>query len=305
MGCTVSRTIATTDLLNVALFVPVAEERSFRKAARRLGRSASSLSDAVRSLEAAIGASLLTRTTRSVTVTDAGRELLARARPALQELASAFDELRSTDGQRVGTLRLNVPTIVARTFLPALATRFMQQHPGIRLEVVAQDEFIDVLGAGYDAGVRYEESLARDLVALPLGPRRQHFTACAAPGYLQVNGQPCHPDELTRHELIQHRFASGAVAVWEFQRCGRTIKVQPDGRIVSSNLEMELAAARAGLGILYAFDELVREDIQRGVLVPLLSDWSISFTGPKLYYARRQVSPALRCFIEFLKSSAA
>jgi DNA-binding transcriptional LysR family regulator len=294
--------MADPDLSDLAIFSAVAEARSFRGAAKLRGTSASSMSDAVRRLESAIGARLLNRTTRSVTLTEAGQRLLDRTRPALDEIAAAAEAVRDSASGPTGTLKLNVPVIVARVVLPPIATRFLAAHPGIRLEVLAQDNFIDVLAAGFDAGVRYEESLARDMIAVPIGPRRQRFVAAASPAYLAAHGRPEHPDELVGHQMIGHRFASGVLGTWEFEREGRIVRVRPEGRLVASSLELERAAAIAGLGIINTFEEALSDALASGALVPVLSDWWQEFSGPMLYYpSRRHMPPPLRAFVDFLK----
>ena len=182
--------MASPDLADLDAFAAVARARGFRGAAARRGVSASSLSEAVRRLEARLGVRLLNRSTRSVTPTEAGARLLERLGPALAEVAAALDSVGGTDGSASGTLRLNVPTIVARHVLPPLVGPFLLAHPGIRLEVSADDSFVDVLAAGCDAGIRYEERVERDMIAVPIGPRRQRFVTAAAPAYLAARGAP-------------------------------------------------------------------------------------------------------------------
>src|SRR5579859_4890740 len=176
--------MAEIDLSDLDAFAAVARARSFRGAASLRGVAASSLSEAVRRLEARLGMRLLNRTTRSVTPTEAGQRLLERLTPALGEVAAAVDAVNDFRETPSGTLRLNVPTIVAYAILPDIAGRFLAAHPGITLEVTAQDDFIDVLAAGYDAGIRYGERLERDMIAVPIGPRTQRFVVAAAPAYL-------------------------------------------------------------------------------------------------------------------------
>lgn len=291
------------DLGDAALFAAVADAGGFRVAAEKQGRSASSLSDAVRRLEERLGVRLLNRTTRSVTPTEAGAALLARLRPALAEIASAFDGVGGDDERPTGTLRLNVPTIVARRILPPIATAFLKRHPGVRLEVSAEDSFVDVLAAGFDAGVRYEERVALDMIAIPIGPRRQRFVAAAAPAYLKARGTPEHPRDLVRHDRIGHRFAgSGVLPAWEFERGAETIRVPPEGPLVASALELETAAAVAGLGVIYTFEDFLADDLASGALTPILAHWWVSFSGPQLYYqSRRHMPPPLRAFVDFVK----
>ena len=189
------------------------------------GVSASALSEAIRRLEARLGVRLLNRTTRSVTPTEAGAAA-ARAAGARARARSPARSMRSTISATAptGTLRLNVPTGVATTVLPPIVARFLAAHPGITLEVTADDTFIDVLAAGFDAGIRYDERLEHDMIAVPIGPRAQHFALAAAPAYLAGHGTPKHPRDLLNHACIRHRFASGVLAAWEFERGG---KVRP------------------------------------------------------------------------------
>ena len=298
--------VSDPDLADLQAFAAVAEARSFRAAAARRGVSPSALSEAVRRVEARLGVRLLNRTTRSVTATEAGTRLLERLAPALREVAAALDGLNDLRGagEVRGTLRLNVPTIVARLVLPPIATRFLARHPGVRLEVVAEDGFTDVLAAGFDAGVRYEERLAQDMIAVPLGPRVQRFVTAAAPSYVAARGMPAHPTELLAHACIRHRFQSGVTGIWEFERGAETLRLQPDGPLVASTLDLEVAAALAGLGIIHTFDGVLDPLIEEGRLVRLLPDWSPAFSGPFLYYAgRRHLPGPLRAFIAFLKDT--
>jgi DNA-binding transcriptional LysR family regulator len=291
------------ELTDIAAFVAVAEVLSFRKAAQLRGGSASSLSDAVRRLEAAMGTPLMRRTTRSVSLTEAGQQVLLRVRPALAEIWAAADTVKSSLDEPKGTLRLNVPTIAARSFLPSLINRFLANHPSIHLEVVVDDNFSDVLASGFDAGIRYVESLARDMVAIPIGPPRQRFVAAASRSYLLERGVPGHPDELIHHDLIGHRFLSGAVFAWVFEKEGKTIKIRPDGRLISSSIRLQLSAVRAGLGITYLFEEDIGPDIARGEVVPVLSDWWDAFPGPSLYFSGHgPMSNLLRVFVDFVKN---
>lgn len=292
------------DLSDLSAFMAVTEVRSFRAAARLRGVSASALSEAIRRLEARLGVRLLNRTTRSVTVTEAGQRLIERLGPALGEIAGALDAVNSFRDSPTGTLRLNVPTIVAMHVLPPIVTRFLAAHPGITLEVVSNDTFIDVLAAGFDAGIRYDERLERDMIAVPIGPRTQHFVAAASPAYFDTHGRPEHPRDLLEHACIGHRFASGVLAAWNFVRGDEQVRFTPKGPLVASVIELEVAAATAGLGVIHTFDEFLRPQLDSGALVPVLEDWWEHFSGPFLYYQSRTHMPApLRAFIDFIKAS--
>jgi DNA-binding transcriptional LysR family regulator len=297
--------MAEVDLADLDAFTAVARQRSFRGAAMLQGVSASTLSEAVRRLETRLGVRLLNRTTRSVTLTEAGARLLERLVPALGEVSAALDAVNGFRDSPMGTLRLNVPGIVARLILPPIGEGFLKAHPGITLEVVAEDSFIDVLAAGFDAGVRYDERLEQDMIAVPIGPRRQRFVAAAAPAYLAARGQPQHPKDLLGHACIRHRFASGVIHPWEFERAGEVVRISPSGPLTASNIEMELSAAIAGLGVIYGFEEILAPALAKGALVPVLEDWGQGFSGPFLYYASRHHMPApLRAFIDFIKTPA-
>ncbi|GAA5017322.1 LysR family transcriptional regulator [Massilia kyonggiensis] len=294
------------DLGDLSAFVAVARAGGFRDAARATSGSASGLSDAVRRLEAKLGVRLLNRTTRSVVPTEAGRSLLARLDPVLNEVESALDVVNGFRDTPTGTLKLNVPMSAARLVLPSIVPRFLAAYPEIRLEVIADESFVDVLAAGCDAGIRYEEKLEQDMVAVPIGPRVQRMAAAAAPGYLDRRGRPQHPRDLLDHACMRARFASGAVIRWTFERDGETITIDPPGQLlvqVGGALDLKIDAAVAGTGIVYLFEDWLRPYIERGQLEPVLEPWWPSFSGPYLYYPGRRLVPApLRAFVDFIRA---
>ena len=291
------------DLADLNAFAAVARYRSFRGAATVRGASASTLSEAVRRLETRLGVRLLNRTTRSVTPTEAGVRLLERLVPALREVAAAVDAVNGFRDTLTGTLRLNVPTAVARLILAPIVEGFLKANPGITIEITTEDSFIDVLAAGFDAGIRYEERLEQDMIAVPIGPRLQRFAAAAAPGYLAAHGRPDHPKDLLGHACIRHRFASGVTIAWEFERNGEIVRISPPGPLVATTIDLEISAAVAGLGVIKCFEGYLAPALASGALVPVLEDWWQSFSGPFLYYAGRRHIPApLRAFIDFIKS---
>jgi DNA-binding transcriptional LysR family regulator len=293
--------MAEPDLSDLKAFVAVSQARGFRQAALTRGVSPSTLSEAVRRLEQQLGVRLLNRTTRSVTPTEAGQRLFERLAPAFGEINSALDTVNLFRESPTGTLRLNVPLIAAREILPQLLSRFLAAHPGITLEISSDNNFIDILAAGYDAGIRYEERLERDMIAVPIGPRIQHFVAAAAPAYLAERGTPQHPRDLIKHACIGHRFDSGVLATWEFKRGSEVVRIDPNGPIIASEIELQRGAAVDGLGIVYTFDEFLRPVIERGELVPILEPWWQSFSGPFLYYPSRTHMPGpLRAFVDFV-----
>ena len=273
----------TLPLADLEAFAAVAELRSFRKAASLRAVSASSLSEAVRRLEARLDTRLLNRTTRSVTATEAGQRLLERVAPMLDEISGALEQVRGSDESPAGRLRLNVPTFIAREILPSIAVDFLKVYPNVTLEIEARDSFIDVFAEGFDAGIRYDESLELDMIAVPLGPRNQRFATVASPDYLSAHGTPRHPRDLLGHACIRHRFDSGRTVNWEFERDGEVIRITPNGPLIANMLETELKAALGGLGLMSSFEAIFRPHLESGALVEVLRDWQQPFSGPFLY----------------------
>jgi DNA-binding transcriptional LysR family regulator len=294
------------DLGDLSAFVAVARAGGFRDAARATSSSASGLSDAVRRLEAKLGVRLLNRTTRSVVPTEAGRSLLARLDPVLSEVDSALDVVNGFRDTPTGTLRLNVPVSAARLVLPSIVPRFLAAYPEIRLEVIAEESFVDVLAAGCDAGIRYEERLEQDMIAVPIGPRMQRIAAAAAPDYLERRGRPRHPRDLLDHVCMRARFTSGVMIRWEFERDGDKVVIDPSGPLlvqVGGAIDLAVDAAVAGTGIVYLFEDWLRPYIDRGQLEPVLEPWWPRFSGPYLYYPGRRLVPApLRAFVDFIRA---
>ncbi|CAN7743813.1 LysR family transcriptional regulator [Variovorax sp. LjRoot84] len=294
------------DLADLNAFLAVAREGGFRGAARVAGTSASRMSDAVRRLEARLGVRLLHRTTRTVAPTEAGARLLERLTPALGEVRAALDAVNGFRDRPAGRLRLNVPVSAARLVLPRIVPPFLAKYPDICLEVVAEDRFVDVLAEGCDAGIRYEERLEQDMVAVPIGPRVQRFAAAASPAYLTRCGRPAHPRELLEHACLRGRFASGAMNAWEFERDGESVKVDPKGPLIvgiGATTDLAVDAAVAGSGIVYLFEDWLRPYVDRGELEPVLERWWPSFSGPFLYFPGRQHLPApLRAFVDFARA---
>ncbi len=293
------------EFAELGAFVTVARAGGFREGARVSGVSASALSDAVRRLEGRLGLRLLHRTTRSVAATEAGARLLARLEPALGEVEAALDSLGALRGRPAGILRLNVPVSAARLVLPAIVPGFLAAYPDIRLEVTAEDGFVDVLGAGFDAGIRYDERLEQDMIAVPIGPREQRFAAAASPAYLARHGRPAHPRELAGHACIGFRLSDGAIAPWEFERNGESVRIEPAGPLVTRvgrTTDLAIEAAASGVGVAYIFEDWLLPYFARGALEPVLEAWWPRFSGPFLYYSgRRLVPPPLQAFVDFLR----
>jgi DNA-binding transcriptional LysR family regulator len=294
------------DLGELTAFVAVARCGGFREAARADGGSASGFSEAVSRLEARLGVRLLNRTTRSVAPTEAGARLLDRLGPALTEVEAALDVVNGFRDRPAGTLRLNVPISAVRLVLPAIVPPFLAAYPDIRLEVIAEDGFVDVLAAGCDAGIRYDERLEQDMIALPIGPREQRFATAASPAYLDRRGRPDHPRDLLDHACLRGRFASGAMNAWEFERDGALVKIDPTGPLIvraGSATDLAVEAAIAGSGVIHLFEDWLRPFLDSGVLEPVLEPWWQRFSGPFLYYPGRRYLPApLRAFVDFVRS---
>jgi DNA-binding transcriptional LysR family regulator len=296
----------TVDLSDLNAFVAVARARGFRDGARASGGSASGLSEAIRRLEAQLGVRLFHRTTRSVVPTEAGKRLLDRLGPALTEVEAALDVVNGFRDRPAGTLRLNVPISAVRLVLPAIVPPFLAAYPEIRLEVIAEDSFVDVIAAGCDAGIRYDERLEQDMIAVPIGPRVQRFATAAAPAYLDRRGRPKHPRQLLEHACLRGRFTSGATPPWEFERNGKVVQVDPPGPLlvgIGGAIDLAVDAAIAGIGIVYLFEAWLRPHLDGGELEPVLEPWWLRFPGPFLYYPGRRLVPApLRAFVDFIKA---
>ncbi|WP_184415838.1 LysR family transcriptional regulator [Rhodanobacter sp. MP7CTX1] len=295
-----------TDLQDLFAFLAVVQAGGFREGARASGTSASRLSESVRRLETRLGVRLLNRTTRSVLPTEAGARLAERLVPALGEVESALDVVNSFRDRPTGTLRLNVPANVARIVLPSIVTPFLKTYPEIKLEVIVEDSFVDMLAAGCDAGIRYDERLEQDMIAVPIGPRFQRFATAASPEYLNARGRPEHPRDLLTHACLRGQFAGGAIPTWEFERDGEIVRVDPSGPLMvrlGAAVDLVVEAAVGGLGVVHLFEDWLRPHLDSGTLEPLLEPWWQTFTGPFLYYSGRRHLPApLRAFVDFIRA---
>lgn len=293
------------DLGDLNAFLAVARAKGFREGARASGGSASGLSEAVRRLELQLGVRLLHRTTRSVAPTEAGAHLLARLGPALTEVEACLDVVNGFRDRPAGLLRLNVPVSAARLVLPRIVPAFLAAYPDIRLDVVTDEDFVDVLAAGCDAGIRYDERLEQDMIAVPIGPRIQRFATAASAAYLDRHGRPAHPRDLLSHACLRGRFASGAIPAWEFERDGEVVRIDASGPLVvriGGGVDLAVEAAIAGTGIVALFEDWLRPHLDSGALEPVLEPWWQQFSGPFLYYPGRRLVPApLRAFIDFIK----
>lgn len=289
-------------LNDLQVFAAVARHRNFRRAAAELGVSASALSHALRNLESRLEVRLLNRTTRSVAPTEAGERLLARLLPALQDIDGALDEINAFRQTPIGTLRINAPRAACELVLVPLVSRFLAAHPGMRVELVGDDSLIDIVAGGFDAGVRFGESLQQDMVAVPIGPP-QRFIVVAAPALLAAHGTPACPRDLVGYPCIRIRFPNGSYYRWEFQREDEKIDIEVDGALALGDTRQSIAAAEAGVGCAYVYRQYAETALAAGTLRSVLDDWRPSEPGFFLYYPSHRLPPAgLRAFIEFLRS---
>ncbi|MCA0997088.1 LysR family transcriptional regulator [Alloyangia pacifica] len=294
------------DLNTLAQFVAVARHLNFRRAAAELAISPSTLSERIRELEARLGVRLLNRTTRSTSLTEEGERLLERTRDAIAVLDEAAASVTSGGNREVltGRIRINGPAPAIELRLMPLVSSFLELHPGVRVEVVSEGDLVDVIGRGFDAGLRYDESLAQDMIAVRLGPDQRMIVA-GAPDYLKRHGVPQHPDDLERHSCITHVFGGGNTLPWSFEKDGKAFERFPKGRLAVNSTIAALIPARAGHGLIYGFDDYLQPDLQAGTLVQVLDEWTPPFPGPSLYFTeRRLMPPALRAFVDHVKTAA-
>jgi DNA-binding transcriptional LysR family regulator len=288
------------DLRDLSAFATVARHRNFRRAAIELRISPSALSENLRDLEERLGVRLLNRTTRSVAPTEAGERLLTRLGPALRDVQDAVTDIQSQGGTPAGRLRISAPTPAVQLVLAPMIAPFLQRYPRIQMEIMDDSTLVDIVAEGYDAGVRYEENLARDMIAVSLGPP-QRYALVASPAFLDRHGRPEKPEDVADLPCIVIRFPSGVILPWEFEKGGREVEFVPDGTLLCMNTSLQLRAAIDGLGFILTFEETTRAAVDAGLLERVLDDWFPSFPGPFLYYpSRRQAPPALAAFIDFI-----
>ena len=282
-------------------FWKVAERRGFTAAAAELEVSPSALSQAIRQLEARVGVRLLNRTTRSVSLTEAGEAYLARVGPALGQVIEAGEELNVLQGRPAGTLRLNAARISTALVLQPMLAGFLQKHPYVQLELINDEGFVDIVEKGFDAGVRFGESVHRDMVAIPLGGPVT-VAVVASPEYLRRVPAPRHPDELVRHNCVRLRFSgTGVIYKWEFQLGSRLVEYEVKGNLTPSDTLFSVNAALEGVGLAYTFEQLARPYIRAKRLTRVLASFSPTFPGFYLYYPSRRHQPTkLKALIDYV-----
>lgn len=286
-------------------FWKVAEHRGFTAAAAELEVSPSALSQSIRQLEARLGVRLLHRSTRSVSLTEAGQAYLARVGPALGQVIEAGEEINTLQGRPAGTLRLNSARIATAMVLQPLLVGFLAEHPQVQIELTNDEGFVDIVEQGFDAGVRMGESLARDMVAIPLGGPVT-VAVVASKDYLRQHPAPVHPDDLAQHNCVRFRFAStGAIYKWEFQLDSRIVEYEARGNLTITDSLFNLEAALEGVGLAYTFESLAQPYLQAGRLQRVLQAYSPTFPGFYLYYPSRHDQPSkLKAFIDYVRQRA-
>ncbi len=280
----------------------VASHRSFRAAAAELGVSPSSLSHAVASMERRLGVRLFNRTTRSVSLTEAGEGFLARIQPALREIADAVETVNRFRDTPAGLLRLNASEAAAERAIPIIVS-FMEAYPDMRIDLVSEGRMIDIVAGGFDAGLRHAEAVPQDMVSLPLGIEEARIVV-GTPDYFVAHGIPRAPADLFGHECVNARMPSGAIRHWEFEHDGEEIRIDPPGRLMLGSPGLTLRAARAGAGVAFVSARSAAEDIELGRLVQVLAEWTPPFPGVCLYHPRQRLpSAGLRAFIDHFQAA--
>lgn len=295
------RMISPTDL---SPFLSLARHKSFRRAADELGCTPSALSHSLKALEERLDLRLFNRTTRSVALTEAGEALLARVAPAFRDIEDALDDLNNFRGTPTGRLRINASRPAARMVLLPLVARFLDRHPKVGIEIVVNNDMVDMVSEGFDAGVRFGEIIAQDMIAVPIGPR-QRTAIVAVPAFFEQHSRPSTPEQLKALPCIGLRFGSGRLYTWEFERGGVELSVEVEGPLILDDQDLMAEAALLGTGLAFCFEEQVKELLTEGRLIRVLEDWCPYYPGLHLYYpSRRQMPAALRAFVDFVRSES-
>jgi DNA-binding transcriptional LysR family regulator len=281
--------------------VAVARLGSFRAAATELGMSPSALSHAVAALETRLGVRLFNRTTRSVSPTDAGEQFIARIAPALADIGGAIEGINSHRDTPTGTLRINTSAGAARMILTPIILEYLRRYPDMSVVIVTEGRLVDVVGQGFDAGIRIAEAVPQDMIAVPVGPE-QRMVVVGSPAYFRDRPIPTVPADLLQHRCIRARMASGAIYRWEFEQRGETVEIDVPGSLTLDEMTLMLEAVLAGTGLAYLSLWSVAEHIAAGRLVAVLEDWTPPYPGLRLYYpGRRHVPAGLRALIALIR----
>lgn len=287
---------------DLAAFAAVAKERSFTRAAAKLGVSQSALSQTIRALEERIGLRLLTRTTRSVAPTEAGDRLLRTVAPRFEEIEAQLSALSELRAKPAGTVRITAGEHPAVSILQPALKRFLPDHPDITVEIIIDYGLTDIVSEGYDAGVRMGEQVAKDMIAVPVGPEMR-MAVVASPAYFERHPIPKIPQDLTTHNCINIRLPTyGGLFPWGLEKDGREVKVRGDGQLIFNSLSLRLSSALDGLGVACVPEDQILTHVADGRLMRVLEDWCPSFPGYHLYYPnRRHSSPALALLVDALR----
>jgi len=294
--------MARENLSDIMAFLAVARERSFTRAAAQLGLSPSALSHTIRGLEERLGLRLLARTTRSVAPTEAGERLLRSVGPRVEEIESELSALSALRDKPAGTIRITTGEHAAETILWPTLAELLPRYPDIKVELIIDYGLTDIVAERYDAGIRLGEQVAKDMIAVRIGPDLR-MAVVGAPAYFAGRAQPKTPQQLTEHTCINIRLPThGGIYAWEFEKRGRSLRVRVDGQLVFNNISLRLQAVRAGLGLAYLPEDQVQAEIGDGRLIRVLPDWCPAFSGYHLYYpSRRQPAPAFAVLAEALR----
>ncbi|MCX2545877.1 MULTISPECIES: LysR family transcriptional regulator [Pseudomonas] len=290
---------STADL---SIFLSIAQHLNFSRAAVDLGLTPSALSHSLRALENRLGVRLFNRTTRSVALTEAGERLYARLKPAFRDIEDALEDLNHFRDKPSGNLRITSGRQACELVLLPIASEFLQAYPDIRLEVVESDALLDIVAAGFDAGVRFGNRLEADMVSLPIGPNLRSVVV-GSPAFFQRHPAPQKPEDLHALPCIRHRFPSGSMYRWEFERGGIEQEIEVNGPLTLGDVSLMVGPALQGLGLAYVFEDMVSEHLAAGRLVQVLADWCPYYPGLHLYYpSRRHVPAPLKAFIDFARN---
>jgi DNA-binding transcriptional LysR family regulator len=293
----------TSGLAELEAVLAVARRRSFRAAASELSVSTSALSHAIATLESRIGVRLFNRTTRSVSLSEAGAQFVQNVAPALATIRDALDQAGSFRDTPSGTLRINTSMGAAHQVMPVFVA-FLERYPDMKLDIVTEGRLIDIVVDGFDAGIRLLETVPQDMIAVPFGDR-QRFAVVGSPAYFAQHKPPRTPADLAAHRCIRSRMPSGSIYQWEFARHGEAVRIDGDGALTLDEPGLMLAAARAGLGLAYLTEWNVDADLAAGTLVRVLEDWTPPLDGLCLYYpGRRHVPAGLRALTEMVRTYA-
>ncbi|MDR8727195.1 LysR family transcriptional regulator [Burkholderia pseudomultivorans] len=289
-----------TGMTELEVVLAVARRSSFRGAALELGMSTTAVSSAVAGLEARLKVRLFNRSTRSVSLTDAGRRYVTRIAPALDEIRSAGEEAGTGPDTPSGTLRVNAPQGAAFLLMEPLFYRYAQRYPDVRIDIVSESRMIDVVAEGFDAGIRLAESVPQDMIAVPLS-RDVRMLVVATPDYLKAHGMPRHPRDLLAHRSIGMRMSHGGIYQWELERKGEKLRMDLPVRLALNEMAAIKQAVLLGLGIGFISEWFIDDELKRGALVPVLVPWCPSFGGLRLYYSGHRFVPArLRALIDLV-----